>query len=333
MPGHEIVAIGASAGGVEALGRLARGLPPDLHAAVFVTLHVPPSQPSMLPHILSRAGPLAAAHARDGEPIQHGRIYVAPPNQHLVVARGRVRLSQAPRADGFRPAINVLLRTAAWAYGASVVGVLLSGALHDGTAGLAMVKARGGIAVLQDPSETLYPQMPSTAMKHVDVDYVLPVAEIPPLLARLARTPVTAGPRDERGTPAALPASSAEEATVETVANGMATGFVCPECGGSLWEAFHRGLIHYHCHIGHVFSVDGLLAGQADTVERALGAAARALQERAALSLRVARRVRETGDDATARRLETRARTLEERAALVQRTLEEVLKPESAQEQ
>jgi two-component system chemotaxis response regulator CheB len=304
---------------------------------VFVVLHVSPEHPSALPSILSRAGPLPAAHASDGETIQHGRVYVAPPDQHLVIAREHVRLWQGPREDWVRPSINVLFRSAARTYGPSVVGVLLSGRLHDGTAGLMTVKARGGVTILQDPSDTLHPQMPLAAMAHAGADYVLPAAKIPPLLARLAQTPVVQRPRgrteeemrESQPQPRDLPP---EEASVEAVASGLATGFVCPECGGALWEAFEGGLIHYHCHVGHVHAVEGLLNGQADTVERALWTAVRALEERAALLLRVAGQAREHGDEATAIRLEARVRAIETRATLARRALQDVLNVESPRE-
>ena len=180
MSGHDMITIGASAGGVEALTELVRGLPVDLPASVFVSLHVPPHGTSMLPQILSRRGPLPAHHARDGEPIEPGRIYVAPPDLHLLIHQGVVRLSRGPRENGFRPAIDPLFRTAARWHGPRVVGVILSGTLDDGTAGLLAIKERGGFAVVQDPDDALFPGMPRNAMDVVHVDHVLPASEHPP---------------------------------------------------------------------------------------------------------------------------------------------------------
>ncbi len=189
MPDHDILAVGASAGGVEALGRLARALPQELPAAVFVVLHVPPNATSALPDILRRKARLQAAHATHGEPIRTGRIYVAPPDRHLVVAQGNVRLSRGPRENGHRPAIDPTFRSVAREYGARVVGVVLSGALEDGTAGLEAIKAQGGITVVQDPSDALYPGMPSNAISHIEVDHVLSATAIGVLVAELAMAP------------------------------------------------------------------------------------------------------------------------------------------------
>jgi two-component system, chemotaxis family, protein-glutamate methylesterase/glutaminase len=174
MPDHDIVVVGASAGGVEALIRLVASVPAQLPAAVFVVLHVPPSGTSALPDILGRSGPLPAGHVKDGEPIEHGRIYVAPPDHHLLLRPGHVHLARGPRENGHRPAVDPLFRSAAREYATRVVGMVLSGALDDGTAGLVASRARGGLAVVQDPADALYSGMPVNALHHVAVDHVLP---------------------------------------------------------------------------------------------------------------------------------------------------------------
>ena len=180
MDGHDIVVIGASSGGVEALRSVADGLPPDFPAAVFVVMHFPEDVPSALPRILSRAGPLEAVHPEDGDPIEAGRIYVAPPDFHLLVARGRVRIRRGPKENRHRPAVDPLFRTAAFAYGPRVVGVVLTGARDDGTAGLMAVKRRGGVAVVQDPDDALFAGMPEHALEYVEVDHRVPLGELAP---------------------------------------------------------------------------------------------------------------------------------------------------------
>ena len=192
MASRDIILIGASAGGVQALSELVGGLPADLPAAVFVVLHVSPYGRSSMPIILSRAGKLPAVHATDGEPVRMGRVYVAPPDHHLVLQDGFVRLSRAPTENAQRPAVDVLFRSGAQAYGRRVVAVVLTGNLDDGTAGLAVVKRYGGTAVVQDPEDADYPSMPLSAIANVDVDYVLPLAGIAPLLVELVLDKVKA---------------------------------------------------------------------------------------------------------------------------------------------
>ncbi|PSB57333.1 chemotaxis protein CheB, partial [filamentous cyanobacterium CCP1] len=189
MPDHDIVVIGASAGGVETVTQLVKQLPPDLPATLFVVLHFPSQSISFLPSILNRLGTLPAAHPQNGEPIQPNRIYVAPPNYHLLVQHGHVYLSLGPRENGHRPAIDPLFRSVAHAYGRRAVGIILSGMLDDGTAGLRVIQLRGGLTIAQDPDEALFSSMPRSAIEHCDVDYVLKVADIAALITKLAKTP------------------------------------------------------------------------------------------------------------------------------------------------
>jgi two-component system chemotaxis response regulator CheB len=189
MLGHDIIVIGASAGGVEALSQLVAGLPQNLPAAIFVVIHISPHGKSVLPNILSRKGKLPASHAIDGEAIAQRHIYIAPPDYHLLVKPGYIRLVNGPKENNSRPAVDPLFRTAAKAYGRRVVGVILSGTLDDGTAGLIDVKQSGGVAVVQDPKDAVYSGMPSSAIENVEVDYILPASSIPPVLESLAREP------------------------------------------------------------------------------------------------------------------------------------------------
>jgi two-component system chemotaxis response regulator CheB len=190
MAGHEIIVVGASAGGVEALIKLVRGLSKDLAASVFIVLHIPAQGPSVLPSILNHAGTLDAQHPIDQQKIEMGKIYIAPPDHHLLVEQGLMRVVYGPKENRHRPAIDALFRSAAIAYGAQVIGVVLTGALDDGTAGLLAIKRRNGIAIVQDPNDAVYGDMPRNALKHVAVDYCVPIVEIGPLLVRLASEPI-----------------------------------------------------------------------------------------------------------------------------------------------
>ena len=186
MARHDIIVIGASAGGVHALVTLTGFFPQKLSAAIFVVLHIPAKSRSILPDILSRAGPLKVVEAVDCMGIEYRCIYVVPPDHHLLIERGRVRVVRGPKENRHRPAVDPLFRSAAQVYGSRVVGVILTGALNDGTAGLLSVKRRGGIAVVQDPDEALFSSMPLSALANVEVDYRLPLSSIGPLLVNLA---------------------------------------------------------------------------------------------------------------------------------------------------
>jgi two-component system, chemotaxis family, protein-glutamate methylesterase/glutaminase len=191
VPGHDIIVIGASAGGVEAIKVLVAGFPHDLQAAIFVVLHLSPTGPSILAEILTQAGLLPATQVVKGEIIAPGHIYGAPPDHHLLVEQGHVRVTRGPKENRFRPSVDVLFRSAAYAYGSRVIGVILIGALDDGTAGLWAVKDRGGLAVVQDPQEALHASMPQSALRHVSIDACLPLAKIAPTLVQLSGEPAS----------------------------------------------------------------------------------------------------------------------------------------------
>lgn len=190
MSRHDIVVIGASAGGIISLCHLVQGLPADLSAAVFIVVHISANYPSGLPQILQNSGKLPAVQAVDGAAIEPGCIYVAPSNRHLLIKPEYIRVVFEPKENRFRPAIDPLFRTAALAYGKRVVGVVLSGALNDGTAGLIEIKEQGGVAIVQEPKETLFPSMPESAIKHGAVDYILSIADIARALVDLADRPM-----------------------------------------------------------------------------------------------------------------------------------------------
>ena len=342
MAKRNIIVVGASAGGVEALSKLVAGLPAGLNAAVFVALHVSAHGRSMMPEILSRAGALPAVHPEDGEEIRGGRLYVAPPDRHLLVKRGRVRVVRGPRENGHRPAIDPLFRTAAKAYGPRVIGVVLSGMLDDGAAGLRVVKAQGGLAVVQDPADAVYASMPRSAIEHAPVDFVAPLSELSGLLASLAQEEVEETvPQEGRAGK-----DTGDELTYETdIAEfdvdalerpdkpGVPSSFSCPECGGVLWEV-DRELPRFRCRVGHAFTAQSLLAEQTGALETALWTALTALEETAALSSKLHRRALEHGHDVSALRFAERARAAQEHARVIRQTLlseTEVVEPEGAE--
>jgi two-component system chemotaxis response regulator CheB len=324
MPGHDIITIGASAGGVEALAELAKGFAGDLPASVFVALHVPAHGTSVLPQILARRGALAAQHGSDGEEIRPGRIYVAPPDQHLLIHEGVVKLSRGPRENGFRPAIDPLFRSAAQWYGPRAVGVILSGTLDDGVAGLVAIKERGGIAIVQDPDDALFPGMPRNAIESVRVDHVLPASAISDLLNRLSRN--GEGRAEDPPIPGTMPLESAmAEFDLEAIQGvnrpGTPSTYACPDCAGVLWEIQDGDVVRFRCRVGHAWSPTSLLAEQSKNLEIALWTAFRALEERAALANRMAERYRVRGKAGTASRFEAQAREAKERSATIRQVL------------
>ena len=320
MPLHDVIVVGASAGGVEALRALVGKLPGELPAAVLVVLHVAPHHKSVLPHILSGAGPLPAMHPRDKEPLRNGQIYVAPPDRHLVLEDGLVRLSKGPPEGGHRPAVDTLFRTAARYHGARVVGVVLSGALDDGTAGLVAIKQRGGVAVVQDPEEALCADMPRSALDNADVDHCLRIADIATLLTKLARNPANQH--------APVPQLLAQETEIALDRRkvgdkppGEPSEFGCPSCGGVLNELYDGKILRFRCRVGHAFGLASLAADQQDRIEAALWAAIRALEEQAALNARLATRARDRGHARTAANFDERAEGAREHAQKVREVL------------
>ncbi len=277
-PRHDIIVVGASSGGVDALGQFVAGLPADLQAAIFVVLHMQPGFASILPELLSRRGPMRAAHAVHGEPIAPGRIYLAPPDNHLTLRPGFVQVVRGPKENGHRPSIDALFRTAAVSYGPRVIGVVLTGYLDCGTAGLLSIKARGGKAIVQDPRDAQVVAMPASAIRHVPVDHVAPLRDIPGLVATLVGEPAEPWPTH-------LPGVLAE---VEGDEPGVGADIVCPICHGKLTETEVNGYHSFRCHVGHSFSLESVAAEQSEEVERALWSAARALEESAALAGRLA---------------------------------------------
>jgi two-component system chemotaxis response regulator CheB len=318
MAGRDIVVIGASAGGIEAVAEVVSRLPADFPGAVFVVVHFPGSVTSSLPRILSRAGPLPASHAKDNEPIRAGRIYVAPPDCHLTFDNSRLRLTRGPKENGSRPAIDPLFRTAAWSFGPRVVGIVLSGNLNDVTAGLMTIKQRGGVAITQSMETALYPGMPRSAMEHVAVDYALAPSEMARCITTLAGaliedlevSPMTDEPK--RGE--ALDEMAIEDRHTQP---GTPSTMSCPECHGVLWEVQDGELVKFRCRVGHAYSDEALLVHQSENLEAALWTALRALEEHSALARRLAARANSRGHTHSASVFTEQAMDAEHHASII----------------
>jgi two-component system chemotaxis response regulator CheB len=323
MPKHDVIDIGASAGGVEAISRVVAELPRDIRASIFVVLHISRGR-SLLPEILTRAGPLPAAHALDSEPLQYGRIYVAPPDHHLIVQDGAVRVVHTASENGVRPAVDPLFRSAARAYGPRVIGVVLTGALDDGSAGIAAIKEAGGVTIAQDPAEAFAPGMPRSAINTGMVDHVVALRDVPSRLTALleedADAPARgAGPHLRRMEPdlAEMPLAIKRDDRP-----GVPSVFSCPACHGTLWEADEGGILRFRCRVGHVYSSESMLAAQTDEVDRALWVALRTLEERAAMAHRLAERGRERHNHLVDKAFSRRAREAEREAGHIRALLQ-----------
>ena len=290
-PPPYVIAIGTSAGGMPALVSLLEQLPGSLPAAVLVVQHLAPD--SSAEHLADRLGrhtTLLCAVARHNDPVRPGRLYLAPPDRHLLVKDGHVLVTKGPHENHYRPAVDALLRSAAVNYGPRAIGVVLTGMLHDGTAGLEFIKRCGGTAVVQDPADAEYASMPESALRNVPVDYVVPIAAMGALLARLVAAPLPPGtpPPGEPAAAAVPPDLQTEAAIAERVVGntpeaavlGTPVPLTCPDCGGSLWRLHHGDVLRFRCHTGHAFTADTLLAEQQNALEGTLWVALRMMEER-----------------------------------------------------
>jgi two-component system, chemotaxis family, protein-glutamate methylesterase/glutaminase len=322
MPPHDLMVIGGSVGALEALQRLLPGLAPDFEAAICVVIHTAAESPGLLPDLLGRVANRPAKYPVDGETIQGGRIYVARPDHHLLIENGKLRLTRGPRENGFRPAVDPLFRTAAESYDGRTIGVILSGGRNDGTAGLGAIKDSGGVAIAQHPEDALAPSMPQSAIRHVDVDFVLKAADIPRVVANLPTKVRTrpAKPRQGRKRPDSAEVGS-DALNAPKKPGGTPSAFVCPECGGTLWEAKQGRLLRFRCHVGHAYTGETLVEEQQTTLEQALWNALRTLEESASLRERMADHARDNRMDAIARDYDEQKKSFEEQAAVIRRVL------------
>lgn len=308
-----LVVVGASAGGIETLRTLAASLPRDFPAPICIVLHTSPASPGILPDILGRSGPLPAVTPRNGERLRPGTIYVAPPDHHLVIEPGILRVTKGPRENLFRPAIDPLFRSAAQVYGPKVIGVILTGNLDDGAAGLWTVRQMGGTAIVQDPDDAMFSSMPTSALHGVKVDHIVPIADLAPLLVHLTAAPEPAQP--------VRPADAVEvevniakeqdpfQAGIERIA--QPSKYACPDCHGVLLEIREGSRFRFRCHTGHAYSAQSLLSAIQGGVEDALWESMRAMHEGERLIRQMAEHLSATPhDDGQARLLRERARQL-----------------------
>jgi len=285
-PNYRIIVIGASAGGFEAIQNMVAALPPDLPASIFIVWHMSPDIKGVLPHVLNKYETLPAANAYDGEEIRQGRIYVAPPDYHLLLEDGKIRVTRGPKENRFRPAVDPLFRSAAYAYGPRVIGIILSGALDDGTSGLWMVKHRGGTAIVQEPSDAPVSSMPESALRQVDVDYTVPVAAMPALLERLCfeskpkQVNIEFNMEEQKQIKEEIRIAKGENLEpAEVLQLGELTPFACPECHGVLMALRDGERKRYRCHTGHAYSSDALLSSVTEAIDDNLWNAIRGIEE------------------------------------------------------
>ncbi|SNB46053.1 chemotaxis protein CheB [Geobacter sp. DSM 9736] len=322
MKGRDIITIGASAGGVEALRQLVAELPHDLPAALFIVLHIPAHSPSLLSSILAKRSRLPVMSPGDRTTIEHGHIYVAPPDHHLLVEADHMRVMRGPRENRHRPAIDPLFRSAAWSCGPRVVGVVLSGTMDDGTAGLWAVKTCGGTTVVQEPSDALFPCMPLSALNNLDIDHCLPLQDLPELLNSLARKPLETGVTHPMPEKIRIEAEAAMlERSIEDMDKiGTPSVYTCPACRGSLWEVEEGKLTRYRCHVGHSYMPGSLVADQSEQITAALYSALTAMEEKIAMLRRIAEQL---GNDLPKekKRYEEMADEQEKQAELLRRLI------------
>ncbi|GEO11310.1 chemotaxis protein CheB [Segetibacter aerophilus] len=322
MDKKDIIVIGASAGGVNALIDFVKGLPANLDASIFVVLHVHPSTPSNLPQILANYGPLLASHAEDGEKIKPRRIYVAPPDHHLLIENGRVLVRKGPKENRFRPSIDVLFRSAAYNYGSRVIGIVLSGMLNDGTSGMWSVKHLGGTCIVQDPEEALYESMPENVLREVDVDFSMPVSRMGKLLEELVNQNA---PKMHEITPEQMElmkmeviiASNDNAFELGILNKGELTPFTCPECHGTLISLKEGTTVRFRCHTGHAFSSSTLLAGVTQSIEEQIWSTMRTFEEAVMLLEQIAKTFQQAGNEEAAKEFFDKAEESRKRSKMM----------------
>jgi two-component system chemotaxis response regulator CheB len=281
---RDLVVVGASSGGLDAISRFVSHLPPDLEAAVLIVLHMAPTFPRGWAQRLAQVGPLSTADAVDGEVIRPNRIYLCVPDRHLLIAGAQIRLSRGPKENHSRPSVDALFRSAAYSYGARAIGVVLTGQLDDGTAGLWAIKDRGGLAMVQDPAEAAYRSMPESALRQNSVDYTLKVADMGAVLRLLTREEVVVANEPELEgtalqieTSIALGESALDRGVLEL---GAPSAYTCPDCHGTMFGIREGPRMRFRCHTGHAYTARALAEHSLPEVEKTLWMALAQLEER-----------------------------------------------------
>ena len=321
-----LIVIGASLGGLTALRRICSGLPRDFSAPICIVLHVGAHR-SVLPEILSAAGVLSAVHASDGQKLEPGRIYVAPPDNRIRVDGDLIRVVRGPKEHHSRPAIDPLFRSAARSFGPRTVGVVLTGLLNDGTPGMQAIKAYGGICIVQDPAEAEAASMPESVLRYVPVDHCVRLIDLAPLLSRLVKEPSAESPAmtvPNRTTHEDDVTLGAGDAMEHLRAIGSPSTFSCPDCSGTLWKIAGTAPQRYLCHTGHAFTLESLRSTQSSATDAALWSAIRALQEKRELLLNAMEAASAEGNDEQAERLWQKAVLLDSNAKSLRQLVEQV---------
>ena len=285
MPNRDIIALGTSAGGVKALQFLLGKLPAKFDAALLVTIHLAENYVSGFDQILARSGPLPARFARERQTVERGCIYVAPPKCHLLLAGDYLELGYGPRENNARPAIDPMFRSVALCCGSRSIGIVLTGMLGDGAAGLLALKQCGALTVAQEPSDAAFPEMPAAAVRRARPDHVVALAEMPALLKKLVQQPA--------GDPFPIPERLRFEVDIARNGHfkmsdmdriGRRSALACPDCHGVMWEIEEGDIVRYRCHVGHAYTADAMAYALDENLTRALATALRALDERIAIT-------------------------------------------------
>jgi two-component system, chemotaxis family, protein-glutamate methylesterase/glutaminase len=301
MPNRDVVAIGTSAGGVEALRFLAREFPADFPAAVLVVIHLSPHFHSSLDAILTQDGPLPACFASDGMPLERGRIYIGPPDAHLLADGDRLSLGLGPRENNARPAIDPLFRSLALCCGPRAIGAVLTGTLGDGASGLHSLHEYGGITVVQDPGDAAFAGMPEAALSEFTPDHVASLASMPALFGNLVAKPVgeAMAPTFELRYEVDI-ARGKRGSMADLDRYGRRSVLACPDCHGVMWEIKEGDLVRYRCHVGHAYTAELMSLALDENLQRALGSGLRALDERIALAKSLQREAKRNGHNRVA---------------------------------